>query len=319
MSSKIPLHIDVDTGTDDAIAILCALMSQEQVDILSFSAVAGNVAVEHTSQNTLNIVSMMGEDIPVAIGASKPLLRDLNIAISHGANGLGDVKIENSKKSFSDLSAYEQIYASAKKAKGELIYLGIGPQTNLAIALTIYPELKWLIKRIHFMGGALIGGNMTPASEYNAYVDPEAMKIIVNSGIPITMVGLDVTLQTELPIWVLEELRLLENKYARLATEIMDFMLARNKQWGYDVANIHDALAFCSIVKPDVITTTDYLLDVSLGDDLVRGMTVADFNNVITNKSPNASCATAVNVKEFWNWMVDLFKSYDLKGEKNNE
>lgn len=110
------------------------------------------------------------------------------------------------------------------------------------------------------MGGCLVGGNTTQASEFNAYVDPEALKIVVNAGIPMTMVGLDVTLKTELPLWVIDELRKLSNPYAKLAVDVMDYCLRRNKEWGYDVANIHDALAFCSIVFPQVIQTKNIIL-----------------------------------------------------------
>lgn len=314
-SNKLKLHIDVDTGTDDAIAILCSLMSQDKVDILSFSTVAGNAPLEHTSKNTLNIVDMMDFDIPVSIGASQPLIRKLETAVSHGKTGLGDVRMIESNRTFSKLRACEQIYDSAVKAGGELIYLGLAPQTNLALALSIYPDLKNLIKHVYFMGGSLIGGNITQTSEYNAYVDPEGMKKVVNSGIPITMIGLDVTSKTELPIWVLEELRKLNNKYAKLAVEIMDFMLRRNKEWGYDVANIHDALAFASIVNPEVVETKDYYLDVATSEEMVRGMTVADFRNVKVDKNANASCAVEVDLDKFWNWMLDLFKSHENKNK----
>ncbi|MDD3402583.1 MAG: nucleoside hydrolase [Hespellia sp.] len=307
--SRIPVHIDVDTGTDDAIALLCALMSEDKIDILSFSAVAGNAPLDCTTKNTLDIADMMGNKAPVAIGAAEPLIRDLRVAISHGKTGLGNVVIPSATRPFSELSAYDQIYESACKADGELIYLGTGPQTNLALALKVHPDLKDKIKRVVLMGGSLIGGNTTQTSEFNAYVDPEAMKIVMRSGIPTTMVGLDVTLQTELPVWVIEELRKLDNKYAKLAVQVMDFMLIRNKEYGFDVANIHDALAFCAIVYPEVIKTKKYFIDVATAEEMVRGMTVADFRDVITDKEPNVDCAEEVDVQGFWNWMVDLFKS----------
>lgn len=309
--NKIPVHIDVDTGTDDAIALLCALMSQDKIDILSCSAVAGNAPLSCTAKNTLDLVDMMGGDIPVAVGAAKPILRDLRVAVSHGKTGLGTVSIPDAKRPFSPLSAYDQIYESACRADGALVYLGVGPQTNLALALLVHPDLKDKLRRIHLMGGSLIGGNTTQTSEFNAYVDPEAMKLVMASGVPITMVGLDVTLQTELPVWVIEELRGLDNKYARLAVQIMDFMLVRNKEWGFDVANIHDALAFCSIVYPEVIETRPYFVDVATAEEMVRGMTAADFRGVLTGRAPNADCAEKVDVEGFWNWMVALFRSHE--------
>lgn len=312
--NRIPIHIDVDTGTDDAIALICALVSQDKIDIRSISAVAGNVPLEFTAKNTLDIVDVLGYDIPVAVGAEKPILRELKVAISHGKSGLGDVKIPDAKAGFAKETAYELIYKSACQADGELIYLGVGPQTNLAIALLAYPDLKEKIKRVVIMGGCLIGGNMTQASEFNAYVDPEALRIVVNAGIPITMVGLDVTLKTELPLWVLDEIRKLDNEPAKLTASVMDFCLRRNKEYGFDVANIHDALAFCSIVYPEVIETKKYYMDVeTMGGEMTRGMTVADFRNVRADKEPNVDCAVEVDVDGFWKWMVELFKA----AEKN--
>lgn len=308
--SKIPVHLDFDTGTDDAISLLCALLSQDQIDICSISAVAGNVPLECTAKNTRDIIHTVGEDIPVAVGASQPLLRELRCAVSHGKTGLGDVKLKESPKPYAKLSAWDQIYESACQHPGELVYMCVAPETNLAIALLAHPDLKDKIKRIVLMGGCLVGGNTTQASEFNSYADPEAMKIVMNSGIPITMVGLDVTLKTVLPLYVIDELRKLSNPYAKVAVDVMDFCLRRNKEWGYDEANIHDALAFCSIVYPEVIKTKKYYVDVeTMGSEMTRGMTVADFRNVFPDKEPNVDCAVEVDVDGFWNWMINLFRS----------
>lgn len=307
--NRIPVHLDFDTGIDDAIALLCALLSQDKVDIRSISAVAGNVPLELTAKNTLDIVCAMGQDIPVIKGADKPLRRPLHCAISHGKSGLGDVVIPPADREFDNRTIEDAIYETACDAPGELIYLGVGPQTNLALALKKYPDLKDKIKRVVIMGGCLIGGNMTQASEFNAYVDPDALRIVVNAGIPMTMVGLDVTLKTELPLWVIEELKKLSNPYAKLAVRIMDFSLRRNKEFGFDVANIHDALAFCTIVYPEVIQTKAYYVDVETEGEITRGMTVADFRNVCPDKKSNVDCAVEVDVDGFWNWMVNLFRS----------
>lgn len=309
--------MDFDTGVDDAIALLCALLCQDQIEILSVSAVAGNVSLEHTAQNTLDIVRGMGEaQIKVVKGAEKPLVRDLHCAVSHGETGLGDVVIPHVQPDFYEKSVEDAIYESAEKAEGELIYVGVGPQTNLALALKKHPRLSGKIRRIVLMGGSLIGGNMTQASEFNAYVDPEALHAVFQTGVPITMVGLDVTLKTELPDWVLKRLQNMNNLHAKLAAQILDFIQRRSCQYGFDKANLHDALAFCAVVCPDVLQTKPYYVDVETKGELTRGMTVADFRNVCTEKTPNADCAVEVDIDRFWNWLVTVFSKEELRFEK---
>lgn len=310
---KIPIHIDVDTGTDDAIALLCALLSQDKIEIKSVSTVAGNVPLYFTSKNTLNLLRSMGSNVIVAKGAEKPLKRELECTVCHGKTGLGSVQLEECNENFYTKNAVDTIYESACSADGELIYLGVGPQTNLATALLKYPDLKNKIKRIYVMGGALHGGNMTLASEFNVYVDPEAFKEIVHSGIPMTMVGLDVTLKTAIPMWFLDEMRCVDNKYAKMAVAIMDASLEVNKEYGYDEANIHDALAFFSIIKPEILTTKKYYMDIETEGTLTRGMTVADFTGVCemdASKEANVDCAVDVDLNAFWNSMLYLFKNY---------
>lgn len=303
---KIPLIMDVDTGTDDAIAIICALMNTDVLDIKAFTTVAGNVGVDLTSRNTLNIVDYLGFDIPVAVGAARPLKKELHIAISHGSTGLGDVVVPASDKSFYIKDSADTIYEHAVAMKGELEILAVGPLTNVAEAIIRYPDIIHLIKRITIMGGAVIGGNMTQTSEFNSYVDPDAGKIVFESGIPIVMVGLDVTLKPQLPIAVYETSKRLNNKFADLASRIFGFMLRRSGQFGFDPPNVHDAIALAYLVIPQLLTLKKYYITVETEGTITRGMTVADFNNV-TGKEPNVSAAIDINSSLFWDWIISKF------------
>lgn len=303
---RIPLVIDVDTGTDDAIAIICALMNTDVLDIKAFTTVAGNVGVDLTSKNTLNIVDYLGFDIPVAVGAAKPLKKELHTAISHGSTGLGDVVVPASSRSFYSKDAADTIYEYAVAMQGELEILAVGPLTNIAEAMIRYPDIVHLIKRITIMGGAVIGGNMTQTSEFNSYVDPDAGKIVFEAGIPLVMVGLDVTLKPQLPIAVYETTRRLDNKFANLASRIFDYMLRRCKQFGFDPPNVHDAIALAYLVIPQLLTLKKYYMTVETEGTITRGMTVADFNNV-TGKEPNVDAAVDININMFWDWMVSRF------------
>lgn len=311
---KLPIVMDFDTGTDDAIALICALMHRDMLDIRAVTAVAGNVPLEATATNTLNIVDALGHtDIPVAKGAATPLKRELKCAISHGKTGLGDVVIPPSERSFCEKDAADVLYDAAVECAGELIYLATGPQTNLALAIQRHPDIVNLIKKVYIMGGCLVGGNMTQASEFNAYVDPEALQIVFRSGLDVAMIGLDVTLQTELPMWVKEAVDQVETPEADLASQVLDFCLRRNKEWGYDVANLHDVVAFCAIVNPSVLTFKRYYVDVETEGTITRGMTVADFRDVCPDKEKNIDCAEDIDLGRFWNWFVELFRNYERK------
>lgn len=311
---KIPVVMDVDTGTDDAIAIICALMSRDQLDIKAITAVAGNVPLSATASNTLNIVDLLGHtDIPVAKGADRPLKRELQCSVSHGATGFGDVVIPASARPFCEKDAAQLLHDIAVDCAGELIYIGTAPQTNLATALQRYPNLVGLIKKVYLMGGCLVGGNTTQASEFNAYADPEAMKIVFRSGLDVTMVGLDVTLKTAVPMWVKEAVERVETPEAQLAAQVIDFCLRRNKEWGYDEANLHDVVAFCALVNPSVLTFKKYYMDVETEGTITRGMTVADFRDVCPDKEKNVWCAEDIDLGRFWRWFVDLFQTYEKK------
>src|SRR5438105_14239409 len=185
--------IDTDPGVDDALALLLAMRSPE-LKIEAITPVAGNVPLELTLPNALRMVEIAGRtDIPVAAGASAPLLRRLvTAAYAHGENGLGGAVFPEPKLKPADQPAAEFIRTTVRKHPNELTLITVGPLTNVASALSLDTELARLIPRIVMMGGSLSGGNITPAAEFNVYVDPEAARIVFQSGVPITMVGLDV-------------------------------------------------------------------------------------------------------------------------------
>src|SRR4030088_1773822 len=191
--------IDTDPGVDDALALLLAMRSPE-LKIEGISAVAGNVPLELTLPNALRMVEIASRtDIPVAVGAKAPLMRRLvTAAYAHGENGLGGAVFPEPKIKPVSEPAAQFIRQVVRKYPGEVTLITIGPLTNIASALNSDPELAAIIKSVVMMGGSLSGGNITPAAEFNVYVDPEAARIVFQSGIPITMVGLDVTRKTSL-------------------------------------------------------------------------------------------------------------------------
>ncbi len=186
--------IDTDPGVDDAMAIFLALRSPE-LKVEAITAVSGNVPLEMTLPNALRLVEIAGRtDVPVAGGASVPLVRRLITAkYVHGNNGLGGVEFPAAKLKPVSETAVQLISRLVRGNPGQITIVAVGPLTNIATLLRADPEIARMIPQIVIMGGSLSGGNITPAAEFNLYVDPEAARIVFDSGIPLTMVGLDVT------------------------------------------------------------------------------------------------------------------------------
>lgn len=302
---RIPVVLDCDTGTDDALAILTGLSCAE-MDIRAITTVAGNVELKHTSVNTLNLVDYLGYDVPVAIGKDAPLIRPLHTAkYVHGESGMGDVELPKSSRDFDTDSAIDVIYREAKKAAGELRLVAVGPLTNIAHLFMTYPDVKPLIKHLTIMGGAIDGGNMTPCSEFNIYVDPEAAKLVAESGVPQTWVTLDATLSATIEDGMIEELRKVETKKAKLAVEILDYMVTRNQRFGIEGAVMHDGLALASVAVPELLVGEKYYLTVETQGELTLGKTVVDVSQV-TGKPNNAFVTTGMDVKKFRVWMKEM-------------
>ena len=158
------------------------------------------------------------------------------------------------------------------------------------------------------MGGGVYGGNMTITSEFNTYNDPEAAKVVFESGIDLTMIGLDVTLKPKLPRWVFDRVKAANNPYAQFAAKIFDFMYRCKAEIGGDDPNLHDVIALCAILHPEIFTFKKFYMTVECEGVITRGMTVVDFHNV-EQKAPNVKAALDIDVEQFWNWIVNLLEN----------
>lgn len=306
---KRPVIIDCDTGTDDAIAIIAALYSPE-LDVRAFTTVAGNVELKYTSRNTLNLVRYLGFSIPVALGAPQPVVRDVYVHSgdnTHGDTGMGTVIIPQADQPFSDMTAVEVIYQEALRAKGDLELIPIGPLTNIAHAIMVHPDLKQLIKQIVFMGGAKIGGNMTTTAEFNIWADPEAAKIVLASGIPMTMVGLDVTLEAVLNRTDAEQIRALNTKAAHVTADLLEFMFKRNAAGGED-ALMHDALAVGVCIDPTLVDTKKYFVDCECSGTYTSGHTFVAATRIF-RKEPNCYVAEELHLEQFKRWLLSTIEN----------
>jgi len=268
--------IDTDPGVDDALALLLAMRSPE-LKIEAITPVAGNVPLELTLPNALRLVEIAGRtDIPVAAGARVPLVRRLVTATyAHGENGLGGAVFpEPTTKPVAEPAA-EYIRRVVRKYPHEVTLITLGPLTNVATALNADPELAGMVRGLTMMGGSLSGGNITPAAEFNIYVDPEAARIVFQSGIPITMVGLDVTRKTSLTEEHVRALEAAQNPVSQAAAKIGRNAINHNRERGFLVGpNMHDSLAVAAFLDPTILKWQDYYVDVETTGELTAGETL---------------------------------------------
>jgi inosine-uridine nucleoside N-ribohydrolase len=268
--------IDTDPGVDDALAILLALRSPE-LQVEAITPVAGNVPLEFTLPNALKLVEIAGRtDVPVAGGARHPLVRKLITGEHvHGNNGLAGVEFPEPKIKPVAESAPEMIRKIVKANPGEISIVAVGPLTNVALALRDDPDLAAKIKSIVIMGGSLSGGNVTPAAEFNLYVDPEAARIVFDAGVPLTMVGLDVTRKVLFTDERLKALETAKNPSGIAAAKIMAATLEHLNRGPHPMIEaMHDPLTVANLIDPGILTLKDYYVEVETEGEFTAGETI---------------------------------------------
>ncbi|MDD6366308.1 MAG: nucleoside hydrolase, partial [Stecheria intestinalis] len=274
---SIPVWMDMDTGEDDAIAIMTAFQLRE-LQVVGMSAVAGNVELKHTFRNTRNVLSLIHrEDVKVYPGAENPLRQKLTTAAYvHGETGLASAVLPESKAPSETEKAWDALYRTAKEYQGELNLILTGPETNAAIAFFKYPDLKQYLKRILIMGGAAVGGNSTPAAEFNIWADPEAAQAVFQSGVEIVMCGLDVTSRAGLSKEEVEELDHYPNAACRLFRSCTELARKLYSEHHNDTLLIHDACPVIYAAHPEYFTGTKAGVVIETRGTYTRGKTVTD-------------------------------------------
>jgi inosine-uridine nucleoside N-ribohydrolase len=280
--------LDTDPGIDDMMAIFLALRSPE-LRVEAITPVCGNVPLEFTLANALRLVEIADRtDVPVAAGASHPLLRRLvTSGHVHGANGLGGVDFGAAKIKPGRETAPEIIRRIVRESPGEITIVAVGPLTNVALALRSDPELAAMIPAIAIMGGSLSGGNITPAAEFNLYVDPEAARAVFDAQIPLTVVGLDVTRKVLLSEAQIRELEAANNPVSQAAGKVMRATYERMQKGGeVRVIAMHDPLTVASLIDPEVITLQDFYVEVETEGEWTAGQTLGYDGHAPVRKSP---------------------------------
>ena len=289
-----PLIIDCDPGADDAVLILMALASPQEFDVLGITTVAGNAPLEATKQNTLKIVELAKRlDVKVYSGCSRPLLRKpLYAAYIHGENGLDGSSLPDPVTSVQSQHAVDFIVESLLKATEKVTLSVSGPMTNIAMALIKEPKIVDSIAEIVFMGGSTNGGNITPAAEFNFFVDPHAAHIVVSSGLPMRMLGLNVTHFLVTSPARLHQLRNLNNQVGGQVADMLEVGVENDVvRFGLTGRSIHDACITAYLLKPDLFTFKKMCVLVDHTGETTMGAT-------IVNEYPS-------HIENCWIWVAD--------------
>ncbi len=273
-----PIILDCDPGHDDALAITLAL-ARPELELLGITTVGGNSPLANTTRNALRVLALLDRnDVPVAAGAERALLREPWIPVEfHGASGLDGADLPEPvalPRPEGALALAEALVAGAGRP---VTLVATAPLTNVALLLRARPRIREGIERICLMGGSLGEGNTTAAAEFNIWQDPEAAAIVLGSGIPISMITLDVTHQALFLEPDVTRLEALGTRIARVWVDLLRFFAVyHRRRYGWDGSPIHDAVAVAHLADPGLVTTRPLRVDVETAGELTRGRTVAD-------------------------------------------
>ena len=299
-----PLIIDCDPGADDAVLILMALASPQAFNVLGITTVAGNAPIEATNKNALKMIELAQRpEIKVFGGCSRPLLRKpLYAAYIHGESGLEGSELPDPVVSVQSQHAVDFIVETLLNATEKVTLSVSGPMTNIALALVKEPKIIDSIEEIVFMGGSTNGGNITPAAEFNFFVDPHAAHIVISSGVPMRMLGLNVTHFLVTSPERLDQLQGLKNRVGPQVANMLAVGVENDViRFGLTGRSIHDACITAYMLKPELFTFKKMRVLVDYTGEASMGAT-------ITNEYPS-------HTKDHWIWVADTIdaeKVFDL-------
>ncbi len=308
--------IDTDPGQDDALALMTAFGAKKEIKVLGITCVAGNVPLDLTSINALKICELSGVyDVPVFRGSVAPLKRNLVTAEHvHGKTGLDGTDLSVEKKELELISAIDFIIDCTEKYRDEKITIcALGPLTNIAKVLTKNPRVIESLDEIVLMGGGFFeGGNITPAAEFNIYVDPEAAKIVLESGVKITMLPLDVTHKTLVQRDFLERLRDSKKNSAMQAAKLLDFFERYDvEKYGSQGGPLHDPNVIVYLLNPEIYGGKLVNVEIEVNSELTRGMTVVDWWHV-SKRKPNVYYINDVNEYKFFEIVLNMVLNLEV-------
>ncbi|MHA2961444.1 nucleoside hydrolase [Priestia megaterium] len=307
---KRKIIMDCDPGHDDAIAIILAA-ARPELDILAITTVSGNAEIEKTTMNALKVCDLVSlHNVIVSKGASEPMMRRRENAPSiHGDSGLDGPEFPALSRSWSEEHGVDTIIRMVKESENPVTLLPTGPLTNIALALIKAPEMKENIEEIILMGGGTFG-NWTPTAEFNIWADPEAAKKVFDSGVPLIVMGLDITHQAVATDDVINQVMNIDNNVAKKVGELLAFFKSAYKEtFGFDGPPVHDVLTVVYCIAPELFTLKEVNIVVETRGEYTAGTTSVDLLGV-TGRKPNTKFGLTLDVDGFWDLMIKALKTY---------
>ncbi|NOZ33362.1 MAG: nucleoside hydrolase [Alphaproteobacteria bacterium] len=307
MSQKI--IIDTDPGQDDAVAILLALASPAELDVLGVVAVAGNVGLSQNAKNALKVVELSGRtEVGVYAGCAGPMRRKLVTAEHvHGKTGLDGPDLPEPKITLQPEHGVDFIVSTLRaEPAGTVTLCALGPLTNLAMAFIKAPDIVTRVEKIVLMGGAYFEvGNITPAAEFNIYVDPEAAHVVFTSGVPIVQIPLDASHGVLTTRERLAGFRTPGNRTGQAVAEMLSFSERFDlEKYGSIGAPLHDPCVIAYLLEPDLFKGRKINVSIEMASELTRGMTVADYWG-ITDRPKNVLFVRSANAEGFYELLTE--------------
>ena len=316
-NTQIPIWLDCDPGHDDAMAIILAGYNPK-INLLGISTVAGNQVINKVTQNALSILELAGlNHIDVLKGSASPLLRFLDHfkEVIHGESGLDGAQLPISPKQPLEKNAIIHIYETLTKHIGKVTLVATGMLTNVALLLKTFPDVKNNLEEIVLMGGAMTIGNVTPAAEFNIWLDPEAADIVFNCGLMVTMVPLEVTHTAIVTKDILKEIVMMNTKLANdIASFLLFFADAYFKIYQMEGAPLHDPCAVAYVINKELFECQLMHVHVERKSEACEGRTVCDIYNR-TKKPKNVNVCKKIDYEGFWKLMMNAIKSANEKSK----
>jgi len=306
--------IDCDPGHDDVMAIL---LGARTTDLRAITTVHGNASLEQTTRNARQTVEFAGlTHIPIAAGMAAPLVQAPSYAPeAHGVTGLDGPTLAPPTVPLVPQHAVDYLLAQSRQI-ADLTLVPVGPLTNIAAALKQDPGFAGRVRQMSIMGGSLTFGNRTPAAEFNIWADPDAAQVVFRSGVPIKLVGLNVTLQVVATPAIRAHIRSLPSTTARHVADILEFYSTQPGNSGA----MHDPLAVAALIDPTILTFEPMHVTVETHGSVTRGMTLCDGRHLgpdfralrhrVRGETPNAEVAVAVDAARFWELFLDVLATY---------
>jgi inosine-uridine nucleoside N-ribohydrolase len=310
-SAPTPIILDCDPGHDDALALLLALHRPE-ARLLGVTTVAGNATLENTTRNALSVLTLIGRtDVPVAVGADRPLRRPLVTAAHvHGTSGLEGADMPAPTAQPIDEPAVDFMARLIEESEEPVTLVATGPLTNVALLRRRHASAFARLAHICLMGGAMGEGNLTASAEFNIWVDPDAAAEVFAGGRPLTMIGLDVTHQAIVTHADAERMGESGNRTGRVFADLLHYFARFHRErYGWDGSPIHDAVTVAHVLDEDLVTTASYRVDVETESELTRGRTVVDVRG-LSGQPPNARVGLEIDRARFVDLLVEAVVSF---------